>query len=105
MRMSDWISDVCSSDLYYALYPVMRGKRALDMRHHCLPRNRDQPFYRCTVILRQLIGALTTTRQNDRSDAPALFHDRLIPNGNGADERPLIRPPRSLRRSGDHRLV
>src|SRR3546814_8753280 len=48
---------------------------------------------------------ISTTRQNDRSDAPALFHDRLIPNGNGSNGRTLIQPPPSLRRSGDHRLV
>src|SRR3546814_2086102 len=37
MRISDWSSDVCSSDLYAVLVPVSRGYPPRQGRFRCIP--------------------------------------------------------------------
>src|SRR3546814_4780010 len=41
MRISDWSSDVCSSDLDNAVEHIDAGSDKVDLRH--LPRRRDDP--------------------------------------------------------------
>src|SRR3546814_4586329 len=68
MRMSDWSSDVCSSDL------IGRG--------HALPRHRGAPFGESLRLVQPIILGdhirLVDARIADRERAPFILHDRPV---------------------------
>src|SRR3546814_10082664 len=74
MRISDWSSDVCSSDLHYVLVGIQHEKRAVPdhrRRHQaavamCADGDLPMPDLAQTIIQRQMVHGVIGIRSEER---------------------------------------
>src|SRR3546814_19587825 len=92
MRISDWSSDVCSSDLPTARLPGARETVPVELELHNEPLPLSAPFRIAGHVFEAMPAPVVTLRDGDyigRGEAPGVYYNDDHPQALRSDGRPV----------------